>query len=107
MNAFVKALSLAVLPLVLLGNSDLPPPEYQGIAKPSVLVIVADTNHDTPCGVAPPGFRTMGCHIRDGGVSIIFTANPCLYPEAALDKTSYAHLMCHELGHANGWKHED
>jgi antirestriction protein ArdC len=25
--------------------------------------------------------------------------NPCAFP----DSDAYAHLLCHELGHANGW----
>ena len=30
--------------------------------------------------------------------------NPCLYPEEK-DVDSYAHLLCHEKAHVNGWHH--
>jgi hypothetical protein len=46
-------------------------------------------------GAAPEGMKTDACEI--GGK--VIAPNPCSYPET----DSYAHLLCHEIGHANGW----
>lgn len=84
-------------------NNDLPPEKYQGNAPASVLIIVDNPNSNTSCGVAKPGWFFQGCEeTTEKGVPVITTANPCSYPEVK-DPDSYAHLMCHEFGHANGW----
>jgi hypothetical protein len=46
-------------------------------------------------GKPPPGSKTNACYT---GTKAIMP-NPCDYP--ATD--AYAHMLCHELGHANGW----
>ena len=46
-------------------------------------------------GPPPAGMKTDACEI-DGR---IVAPNPCRFP----DSDAYAHLLCHELGHANGW----
>ena len=46
-------------------------------------------------GPAPEGFEIGGCQT---GRRII-APNPCLYAQTE----SYARLLCHELGHLNGW----
>lgn len=35
--------------------------------------------------------------------SYIALPNPCQWPL----REAYAELVCHELGHVNGWRHED
>lgn len=51
------------------------------------------------CGIAPPGYVFMACETLYKGNPVIFMPNPCAYP----DSDAYAHLLCHELGHVNGW----
>jgi hypothetical protein len=34
----------------------------------------------------------------------IYAPNPCT-DKAVDDKNSYAHLICHEMAHTNGWRH--
>jgi hypothetical protein len=47
---------------------------------------------------APAGFKRLACtHVSVFG-SIITMPNPCEF-----EFDPYAVLMCHELGHANGW----
>jgi hypothetical protein len=46
-------------------------------------------------GKPPAGMRTNACAT---GRRLIMP-NPCSFP----DSDTYAHLLCHELGHANGW----
>ena len=46
-------------------------------------------------GAPPAGMRTNAC---DTGERMVMP-NPCNFP----DTDRYAHLLCHELGHANGW----
>jgi hypothetical protein len=55
---------------------------------------IDDTCHPL-FGAPPKGMRTMAC---DTGKKVLMP-NPCTYPES----DRYAHLLCHELGHVNGW----
>lgn len=84
-------------------DDSLPPLKYQGNPPASVMIIVDDTNTKETCGVAQPGWRLLACEFdTKEGVPVIMMPNPCNYPEA-VDENSYAHLLCHEFGHANGW----
>lgn len=83
-------------------SNDLPPVKFQGNAPPTVIQTVDDTNTKKTCGVAKTGWRFMACEYDKQGVPVILMPNPCSYPEA-IDENSYAHLLCHEFGHANGW----
>jgi hypothetical protein len=86
-----------------LANDDLPPTYFQGNAPPTVVITVDNTNTKANCGIAPKGWRILACEFNGkGDVPVILMPNPCRYPEAK-DDNSYAHLMCHEFGHANGW----
>lgn len=94
---------LASLLAAISYNNDLPPVKYQHNPAPSVIVIVDDTNTEEACGVAAEGWRLVACEREtDTGVPVIMIDNPCNYPEAQ-DVYSFAHRMCHEFGHANGW----
>jgi hypothetical protein len=98
MNVFATLLALSSL------SNALPPTKYQGNPPPVVVVIVDDTNSKDTCGVAPAGWRLMACEFETKkGVPVILMPNPCTYPEAQKDPFSYAHLLCHEFGHTNGW----
>lgn len=46
-------------------------------------------------GAPPPGMQTNGCAFG----STVVLSNPC----ALAATESYARLLCHELGHVNGW----
>jgi hypothetical protein len=46
-------------------------------------------------GPAPAGMRTNACQI--GGM--VVAPDPCSFPET----DTYAQILCHEIGHANGW----
>jgi hypothetical protein len=96
---------LLIASTVALGtaNDDLPPTYFQGNAPPSVVITVDNTNTKENCGVAQKGWRILACEFTGkNNTPIIIMPNPCRYPEAK-DENSYAHLMCHEFGHANGW----
>lgn len=84
-------------------NNDLPPVQYQGNAKPLVVITVTDPNTKEACGVAQKGYVILGCQrATKEGISLLWMPNPCIFPEAQW-QGSYAHLMCHEMGHAQGW----
>lgn len=54
------------------------------------------------CGFpVEPGWRLLGCHMRDFWGSRLVLPNPCTWGE--YKDEDYARLVCHELGHANGW----
>lgn len=53
------------------------------------------------CGDAGPKWTILACARGD----TINMPNPCEYPEAK-NIDSYAHLLCHELAHTNGWVHD-
>lgn len=95
---------ISLLMLIALSsmNDSLPPVNYQNNAQPTVVITVDDTNTKENCGVAPKGWRILACEFSEKKVPIIIAPNPCTFPEAA-DENSYAHLMCHEFGHVNGW----
>lgn len=97
MNILLLLLAIAA-PL----NDDLPPSRYQGNAKPTIVVTVDDTNTKAACGVAQPGWVLMGCEFDTKKGPTIIISNPCNWPETR-DKETFAHLMCHEFGHVNGW----
>ncbi len=88
-----------LLAAALLSNAT-PPVKYQGNTA-TVLVTIDDANTEKTCGVAPEGWHYMACEYRDKktGTPIILIPNPCKYDET----DEYAHLLCHELGHVNGW----
>jgi hypothetical protein len=78
-----------------------PPVRYQGNARARV-VTMSPAAVNGYCaaapnlGAPPPGYHWGACTTADG---IMFLPNPCLSPPT----DEYAHLLCHELGHVNGW----
>lgn len=67
------------------------------------MVIMVDTQEEINhyCGVAPPGYHYEGCELPNGTIVV---SNPCQAKEVN-DTTSFAHLLCHEKAHLNGWDH--
>ena len=75
-----------------------PPAAFQGSA--TLVVEVGDQAHiDRVChplfGKPPAGMKTDACHTGER----VVLPNPCTFPQS----DGYARMLCHELGHANGW----
>jgi hypothetical protein len=77
------------------------PIQYQGDVS-AVVVTGPQSFIDKNCGKASKGYYTVGCSISSK--RILYMPNPCTFPEMK-DPNSYAHLLCHELAHLNGWHH--
>lgn len=105
MNVF--ALILAQVVAATSYSNGTPPEKYQGNPPMSQIVIIDNANSEDTCGVAASGWHFMACSFRGkNGIPVILMPNLCLYPEAKKDPYSYAHLLCHEFGHVNGWNAE-
>jgi hypothetical protein len=77
------------------------PPERFQSDNATVAVFVADVT--TICGPLPDGYRIIACVRKSkSGATIMVMPNPCLFRTEV-----YAHIACHELGHVNGWRHEE
>ncbi|HEX8569373.1 MAG TPA: hypothetical protein VF699_05550 [Caulobacteraceae bacterium] len=81
-----------------------PPAQFQGSA--TVTIEVGDQARiDRVChplfGRPPEGMKTDACHTGER----VVLPNPCTFPQS----DGYAKILCHELGHANGWSanHDD
>lgn len=76
-----------------------PPPERRGDAL--VLVQTLPAQEVTPyCQSLGLNFPSIAACTRGGQ---IFMPNPCAWPR----REAYAELLCHELGHRNGWVHDE
>jgi hypothetical protein len=88
-----------VLPAHSTPYSDARPPAVFQKDATVTLQLSSQARIDASCqamfGKPPSGFRTNACA---SGHRLVMP-NPCSYP----DSDAYAHLLCHELGHANGW----
>lgn len=92
-----------ILPLVLTACATpayvpQPPARYQGdrVATVSFLDPKVVDGHCREIGATPAaGLEIKACH-KAG--TIVFP-NPCAWPESS----DLRDLLCHELGHANGW----
>jgi hypothetical protein len=71
---------------------DGPPPErFKGN---NTLILTFHSDLKEACGEPPKGKRFLGC-ARGNRVAM---PNPCGIPNE-----QFARIMCHELGHVNGW----
>lgn len=78
-----------------------PPAEFRGEVA-SVVLFTGREGIAQACGEPPAGMVRLGCQGLTGdGISLIAIANPCLFPADDF----FAGIMCHELAHANGWRH--
>jgi len=82
----------ALAPNSTLYSDGIPPARYQG-NNSLALTVVDDLN--TVCGTPPPGKHFLGC-VRGGRT---FMPNPC----RTASEHPYPRILCHELGHVNGW----
>jgi hypothetical protein len=76
------------------------PVEYQKATKITLHTEDTQEGIDRECGKSPPGYYKIGCRIGRN----IYLINPCLHPDAS-DYSSYAHDLCHEIAHSEGWHH--
>jgi hypothetical protein len=96
--AIVLSAALALAPHSTPFSDGRPPAVFQHGAT-FTLEVAGQEQIDDTChplfGDPPKGMRTMAC---DTGQKVLMP-NPCSFP----DSDRYAHLLCHELGHVNGW----
>ncbi len=78
-------------------SDDRPPERYRANAAFTV-ELKDQAGIDRSCqplfGEPPKGMKTDACATGER----VILPNPCDYPEE-----SYARMLCHELGHVNGW----
>lgn len=74
-----------------------PPERYQGNTRASEIRFASPDEVDRirNNGVPTCGYRVRACEI-DGRLVM---PNPCTFTQIE----PYAHLLCHEVGHLNGW----
>lgn len=87
--------SAYVLPMV--GETERPPLKFQGNAR-SVLEVIDPDEIETSCLIGGPG--ALACTKLYPDRPTIVMPNPCAFPF-----DSYAVMLCHEVGHVNGWEH--
>jgi len=74
-------------------SPDLPPKQY----RDDIRVQVRFTESaQAMCGIIKAPAGSIAC--APVGGDLIIAPNPCAW------RDPYAKMMCHELGHANGWK---
>lgn len=80
-------------------NNGLPPVRYQD--NGAAIVIFTDrAGIDSMCGVAEPPHQIIACkRSLENGVPVIIMPNACYVGQVEY----YARIMCHEMGHVNGW----
>lgn len=94
-----------LMAMVVMAHASINDPIPEQYQKNTTVKLVTMTQEEInkTCGVSP-GFDTIAC--ADIGGKHIFAPNACLYPEAK-DVNSYAHMICHETAHTEGWDHGD
>jgi hypothetical protein len=101
-KGLLLAAALATLaPNSTLHNSGLPPVRFQQESI-ALTAFVHPAKIDQFCGKAPKGMVTLGCAYKPkkkGEPHLVILPDPCILGETE----SYAKLVCHELGHVNGW----
>lgn len=83
--------------LPLVGETLRPPLQYQGNAR-SVIEVIEPEKIEGECFAGGPG--ALACTKMYPGRPTIVMPNPCAFPF-----DSYAVMLCHEVGHVNGWEH--
>jgi predicted Zn-dependent protease len=80
------------------------PQQYRGNAKVTVY-FTDEKGIAKHCGVSrDPSLTTLACSQINGHKMVVL--NPCLDQDADTPET-YAHVLCHELAHVNGWEHPE
>jgi len=96
--AAVVAAAVGLAPNSSLFDDSRPPERFQKEAT-VVLEFADQAKIDEVChprfGTPPAGMKTDACATGNK----IVAPHPCAFAE----RDRYAHLLCHELGHVNGW----
>ena len=101
-KVFLSLAALAVYPTLVTNNFRVPD-QYRGNTTAKV-VFTDKAGIEKHCAKSPnPDLVTVACVNHIGG-HVIFISNPCADKDAD-DPTRYAHVLCHELAHTNGWEH--
>ena len=79
-------------------DSGYPPPKYQHDGIAAVTFFVGQKKINSICGEAGPGYQTQACAFS--GDRKLVLPNAC---DAEFEGQSFARLVCHEMGHLNGW----
>lgn len=101
-RAHVAAILLGV---TLPTNDVLPPEKFQGDA---VAVLVSTSSQqvvEKECGLRPKG-KIIACAEVGKQGGLVVMPNPCVFSRNFPEQELYATLLCHELGHINGWTHK-
>jgi hypothetical protein len=88
---------VALLALLLAGCKPYVQQPPERLRADNTAVVRFATSPDAACrqiGAASEG-TILGCH----HAGLIVIPNPCAWP----NRSDYADLACHELGHRNGW----
>jgi hypothetical protein len=72
----------------------IPPQRYQGDTG-AVVIFANAASIAAMCGAT----NLIACAGKKDGTPIIAVPNPCLFANSDL----YAAILCHEMGHVNGW----
>lgn len=75
----------------------IPPPRFRYDSTTKLVTINTQAVMDQDCGVPEKG-RRLACTRGTRRHPVVFMPNPCDFPDER-----YAHLLCHELGHVQGW----
>lgn len=81
-------------------SDDWPPKRFwtKSPSQQTRLIITYDQNEvDRLCGGGDPMWTTLAC--SDSANNTVAMPNPCTYPATDF----YAQILCHEIGHLNGW----
>lgn len=76
------------------------PPQYQGDAAAVVMTGGQVPVHVFCSNGRPTDRVVLACTSSDRKVVVM--PNPCEFA----DTERYARLLCHEMGHVNGWEHD-
>jgi hypothetical protein len=85
----------------LLITNELPIPEQYRGDNSVVVHFTTQEEITSKCGPVPAGLYVLGCKFNP---NVLYMPNPCKDKDVE-NPASYAHLLCHELAHVNGWVH--
>lgn len=78
------------------------PPQFQG-DNTVIVKFMSFEDIQKQCGEAEPPRVRYGCAVISQ--PRMYVLNPCGWEESKTQGT-YAHYMCHEMAHTNGWSHD-
>jgi hypothetical protein len=94
--------------VILFGSQSIPPPEFDKPYEGRLIQQIVDTDEELAryCGPIVPGYNRYGCAyvLPKWNLCVIY-----MLPGDILHArgVSLSEVLRHELGHCNGWKHEE